>query len=108
MMGDKGVIYATEIWSVKQGKEEEFIKIWTDLANWTKANEMCSISVVLLQDLEQKNLFMSFGPWRTPECVKAWRQQPEFKAALAKLKEVCDEIKPSTMKSVFNIPQGTM
>jgi heme-degrading monooxygenase HmoA len=103
-MVDKEVIYATETWSVKQGKEEEFLKIWTDLANWTKANEMCSISVVLLQDLEQKNLFISIGPWRTSECVRAWRQQPEFKAALVKLKEVCDGIKLNTMKSVFNIP----
>lgn len=51
---------------------------------------------------------MSFGPWRTQECVQAWRRQPEFKAALVKLKEVCDEIKLSTMKSVFNTPQGTM
>lgn len=100
--------YAVEIWSVKQGKEEEFLKIWTDLANWTKANEMCSISVILLQDLEQKNLFMSFGPWKTLACVQAWRQQPEFKAAFMKLKEVCDEIKTSTMKSVYNIPQDTM
>ncbi|WP_292374112.1 antibiotic biosynthesis monooxygenase family protein [Methanosarcina sp. UBA411] len=100
--------YAVEIWSVKQGKEEEFLKIWTDLANWTKANEMCSISVILLQDLEQKNLFMSFGPWKTSACVQAWRQQPEFKAAFMKLKEVCDEIKTSTMKSVYNIPQDTM
>lgn len=100
--------YAVEIWSVKQGKEEEFLKIWTNLANWTKANEMCSISVILLQDLEQKNLFMSFGPWKTSACVQAWRQQPEFKAAFMKLKEVCDEIKTSTMKSVYNIPQDTM
>lgn len=101
-------IYAVEIWSVKQGKEEEFLQIWTNLANWTKANEMCSISVILLQDLEQKNLFMSFGPWKTSACVQAWRQQPEFKAAFMKLKEVCDEIKTSTMKSVYNIPQDTM
>lgn len=100
--------YAVEIWSVKQGKEEEFLKIWTDLANWTKANEMCSISVILLQDLEQKNLFMSFGPWKTSACVQAWRQQPEFKATFMKLEEVCDEIKTSTMKSVYNIPQDTM
>ncbi|WP_292380014.1 antibiotic biosynthesis monooxygenase family protein [Methanosarcina sp. UBA289] len=100
--------YAVEIWSVKQGKEEEFLKIWTNLANWTKANEMCSISVILLQDLEQKNLFMSFGPWKTSACVQAWRQQPEFKAAFMKLKEVCDEIKTSTMESVYNIPQDTM
>jgi hypothetical protein len=61
-----------------------------------------------LQDLEQKNLFMSFGPWKTSACVQAWREQPEFKAALVKLKEVCDDIKLSMMKSVFNIPQGTM
>ena len=108
MMVDKEVIYATGIWSVKKGKEEEFLKIWTYLANWTKANEMCSISVVLLQDLEQKNLFMSFGPWKSLECVQAWRQQPEFKAAFEKLKEVCDEIKSSTMKSVLNISQGTI
>jgi quinol monooxygenase YgiN len=61
------------------------------------------MSVFLLQDLEQKNLFTSFGSWKTPACVQAWRQQPEFKAALMKLKEVCDEIKLTTMKSVFNI-----
>jgi quinol monooxygenase YgiN len=107
-MGDKEVIYATGIWSVKQGKEEEFLKTWTDLAHWTKANEMCSIGVVLLQDLEQKNLFMSFGPWKTSACVQEWRQQPEFKAAFIKLKDLCDEIKTSTMKSVYNIPEGTM
>lgn len=107
-MGDKEVIYAADSWSVKQGKEQEFLKIWVDLANWTKANEKCNISIVLLQDSKQKNLFWSFGPWKTSECVQAWRQQPEFKAALEKLKEVCDEIKLSTMKSVFNIPPGTM
>ncbi|AYK14554.1 MAG: antibiotic biosynthesis monooxygenase family protein [Methanosarcina flavescens] len=103
-MGDKEIIYAAEIWSVKQGKEEEFLKIWTDLANWTKANEMCNTGAVLLQDLEQKNRFISFGPWKTPACVQAWRQQPEFKAAFVKLKELCDEIKLSTMKNVFSIP----
>ncbi|RXA19567.1 antibiotic biosynthesis monooxygenase [Methanosarcina sp. MSH10X1] len=108
MMGDKEIIYAAEIWSVKQGKEEEFLNIWTDLASWTKANEMCSTGVVLLQDLEQRNRFISFGPWKTSACVQAWRQQPEFKAAFVKLKELCDEVKLSTMKSVFNIPQGTV
>ncbi|BBL64572.1 antibiotic biosynthesis monooxygenase family protein [Methanosarcina mazei] len=102
MVGE--LAYFAGIWSVKQGKEEEFLKNWTDLANWTKANEKCSIGIVLLQDLEQKNSFMSFGPWKTPACVQAWQQEPEFKAILAKLKELCDEIKLSTMKSVFNIP----
>jgi quinol monooxygenase YgiN len=100
--------YFVGTWSVKQGKEEEFLKIWTDLANWTKDNEMCSISVILLQDLEQKGLFMSFGPWKSSECAQAWQQEPQFKAALVKLKEVCDDIKLNTMESVFSIPQGLM
>ena len=51
---------------------------------------------------------MSFGPWRSLECMQAWRQQPEFKTTLVKLKKMCDEIKLSTMKSVLNIPQDTM
>jgi heme-degrading monooxygenase HmoA len=62
---------------------------------------MCSISVVLLQDLEQNNLFMSLGPWKTSECVQAWRQKSELRAAFVKLKEVYDEIETNTMKSVL-------
>lgn len=97
-------IYSVGIWSVKQGKEEAFLKIWTDLANWTMANKMGGISVVMLKDVEQNNLFISYGPWTSLESVQKWRQQSEFKAAFVKLKEVCNEIKPKTMRRVISIP----
>lgn len=100
---DEGIVYSVGLWTVKTGKEEAFLKTWTDFANWTLNNQKGSLSVVMLQDLEQKNQFISFGPWKNLESLQAWRQRPEFKVAFLKLKELCDEIKPNTMKSVINI-----
>lgn len=101
-MGEE-VVYSVGIWTVKTGKEEAFLKTWTDFANWTLQNQKGSRNVVMLQDSEQKNRFISFGPWDNLENLQAWRQQPEFKSAFLKFKELCDEIKPNTMKSVINI-----
>jgi heme-degrading monooxygenase HmoA len=102
-MGEE-IVYSVGIWSVKPGKEEEFLKSWKDFANWTMANQKGSRNVVMLQDSEQKNRFISVGPWDNLENMQAWRQSPEFKAAFMKFKELCDEIKPHTMKSVISIP----
>ncbi|HIH73986.1 MAG TPA: antibiotic biosynthesis monooxygenase [Methanosarcina sp.] len=105
---DEESIYSAGIWSVKAGREEEFLKTWTDFANWTIKNQKGSRSVIMLQNLEQKNLFMSFGPWDNLESLQEWRQRPEFQTAFTKLKELCDEIKPNTMRSVANISPETI
>lgn len=99
----EGTIYSVGFWTVKAGKEEAFLKTWTDFANWTLNNQKGSLNVVMLQDSEQKNRFISFGPWENLESIQEWRQRPEFKAAFLKLKDLCDEIKPNTMKSVIKI-----
>lgn len=100
---DAEIVYSVGFWTVKAGKEKAFLKTWTDFANWTLNNQKGSLNVVMLQDSEQKNRFISFGPWENLESLQAWRQGPEFKAAFLKFKELCDEIKPNTMKSVINI-----
>lgn len=100
---DEEVIYSVGFWTVKAGKEETFLKAWKDFANWTLHNQKGSRNVIMLQDSEHQNRFISFGPWDNPESLQIWRQQPEFKAAFLKFKELCDEIKPNTMKSVINI-----
>jgi len=98
------VVYSVGVWKVKAGKEEIFLKAWIDFANWTKSNQKGSRNVIMLQDLEQKNKFMSIWPWDNLENMQAWRQTPEFRATLIELKKLCDKIEPKTMKTVVNIP----
>jgi heme-degrading monooxygenase HmoA len=100
---DEGVMYSVGIWSVKTGKEEVFLKTWEDFAKWTMSNQKGARGVIMLQDAEQKNRLIAFGSWDDLESMQAWRGTPEFKAAFVRFKELCDEIKPSTMKSVINI-----
>jgi heme-degrading monooxygenase HmoA len=100
---DEESVYSAGIWSVKTGKEEEFLKTWTGFAKWTIKNQQGSRSVIMLQNTEQKNLFISVGPWDNLESLQEWRQRPEFQAAFTKLRELCDEIKPNTMKKVASI-----
>ncbi|WP_167848738.1 antibiotic biosynthesis monooxygenase family protein [Methanolobus halotolerans] len=101
---DEEAIYSVGVWSVKTGKEETFLRTWMDFANWTMQSQKGACNVIMLQDLEQKNRFISLGPWDNLESLQAWRETLEFKTAFVKFKDLCNEIEPHTMKKVITIP----
>lgn len=100
---DEGVIYSLGIWSVKTDKEDDFLKNWKDFANWTIQNQKGARSVIMLQDSEQKNRYISLGPWDNAESLQEWRKTPEFKDAFVKFKELCNEIEPHTMVKIVDM-----
>lgn len=91
-------IYTLGIWTVKPDKEKEFIKEWTEFANWTRKNIAGSGQAHLLQDEKNPLRFISFGPWSNESTIQQWRESNEFKNFVAKVKNLCDEFEPNTLK----------
>jgi hypothetical protein len=60
----EGKIYSAGIWMVKPGREEAFLGRWKEFALWTDEHQKGVISVVMVQDLDKPNAFLSIGPWR--------------------------------------------
>ena len=95
-------VYTLGIWTVKTGREEEFVKAWTDLAERTKA-DFPDETATLLRDGEHRNLFISFGPWDSVEQIDRWRSSDTFQEGVGRLRELLDDFAPHTMERVAGI-----
>lgn len=91
-------------WTVKAGKESEFIEAWNSFAKWTSESQIGAGTGHLLQDSEDSRSFLSFGPWENGEAIDEWRQETEFQAFLQKARELCDDIQPRTLNLVSLVP----
>ncbi|WP_281768074.1 antibiotic biosynthesis monooxygenase family protein [Methanoculleus bourgensis] len=85
------------------GRGEEFIAAWKEFAEWTSRLGGGSLEVLLLQDAEQPQRFVSVGPWKDVPDIRAWRNTPEFGAFMQRAKELCTGIHPAIMKPVVRI-----
>lgn len=54
-------------WTVKHGNEEEFIRLWTEFAEWSKREVPGALSARLLRDRDNPRRFITVGPWE-----RAW------------------------------------
>lgn len=66
-------------------------------------NQDGAISGTLLQDTQNPQRFISFGPWKDKESIETWRQTPEFQAFIKKARVLCEEIQPNILQSVATI-----
>ena len=104
-MDNPAQIYSAGLWTVKDGKEAEFAAAWERFAAWTVENQPGAIRGTLLQDVEDEHRFISFGPWRDFESIKAWRQTPVFADFLATAKELCEDVQPRSLRWVAGVGQ---
>ena len=95
-------VYTLGIWTVKPGREEEFISAWRDMASRTKTG-FPNASAVLLRDRDRPNRFVSSGPWESLEQVGQWRSSTPFQQGVAQMREFLDGFEPHTMDPVVTI-----
>jgi heme-degrading monooxygenase HmoA len=86
-----GQPYTSGDWVVQEGKEQEFIAAWTELADWSKANARGSRSFALIQQADEASHFLSFGAWDDSDAVEEWRSRPEFRERLGACRELCTD-----------------
>jgi heme-degrading monooxygenase HmoA len=84
------------MWTVKPGREHEFIGAWQALAAATAA-DFPGASALLLQDRDAPSRFISTGPWESLDQIEAWRDSDTFRDGVSKIREVVDGFEPHTM-----------
>jgi heme-degrading monooxygenase HmoA len=89
-------VFTLGIWTVKSGREPEFIAAWNALANAT-ASDFPGASAMLLQDRDNRSLFVSSGPWESLEQIEAWRGSETFGSGVGRIRDLVDSFEPHTM-----------
>jgi heme-degrading monooxygenase HmoA len=91
--------YTNGIWMVKQGEEDAFVAAWREFASWGHTWPGCG-TLRLTRDHYEPRRFMSFGPWESFDAQQAWKDSPEFKARIARVKQHTEEFTPSVFVHV--------
>src|SRR5215203_858279 len=81
--GIMGRPYTSGIWTVKPGREEDFVARWRELAEWASVEFPGAGRPTLLRDMDQSHRFVSFGAWQNLEQIEAFRRHAEFARPVA-------------------------
>ena len=88
-------IYTVGIWTVKPGREDEFVAAWRAMGEASIA-EFPAAHGTLLRDVGNPSRFISFGPWESLEAVDAWRASAPFTEGVARIRESLEAFEPGT------------
>lgn len=88
-------IYSVGRWTVKAGREEEFVAAWRAMGDATVA-EFPAAHGRLLRDVDNPGRFVSFGPWESREAIDAWRASASFTEGVARIRELVEAFEPGT------------
>jgi heme-degrading monooxygenase HmoA len=85
-------IYACGQWKVRAGEEEEFVRRWKDLADWTPSAFPDAVigTARLIQSRTDPTRFVSLGPFESADAFAEWRAHPVFKEKQDRIAEVLE------------------
>jgi heme-degrading monooxygenase HmoA len=95
-------VYTLGIWKVQAGRENDFVRAWSEMANNTKADFTESVAT-LLQEMDEPRTFISFGPWESLEQIEQWRSSDTFKNGVGRIRSLLDDFTPHTMQIAARI-----
>jgi quinol monooxygenase YgiN len=98
-----GQLYTSGLWTVKPGREDEFIRAWQEFADRTAEHQIGAGAALLIRDIERPNRLISFGDWDSRESIQKWRGTAEFAAFFEKAQTLCEDIQPGTFNVVAHI-----
>jgi heme-degrading monooxygenase HmoA len=89
--------YTHGTWTVKSGEEDAFVEAWTEFVTWASAMPG-SGTFRLVRNLDDPALFMSFAPWESSEAQQAWKDLPEFRERIGRVRAHCDDFQPAVFE----------
>ena len=95
--------YTSGTWIVKSGEENAFVDEWRGFVTWA-CGMPGSGTFRLVRDLDHPSHYMSFAPWGSFEAQRAWKELPEFRERIGRVRSHCEDFQPSTHELVTQVP----
>ncbi len=95
--------YTHAMWKVRPGDEALFVEAWGELADVFLSLPVPATRGTLIQSLDDPSLFYSFGPWDSLDDIQAMRSNPEARAAIQRVVELCEQATPASYRVVAEI-----
>ena len=97
------MICTSGIWTVKEGREDEFARRWQESADSISLN-FPDLKFKLLRDRENPQRFVSLGDgWRNVEQVESAQSSPGFQDSMTSLWRLLESGETSTLELVSEV-----
>ena len=87
-------VYTGAEWLIAPGREEDFVRAWTEFVDWSLAEAEGALGGMLLQDPSEPRRFLSLGPWTDRAAAEALFTRPDVQERSAPLRELADTFEP--------------
>ena len=94
--------YTSGTWLVRDGEDDAFVRAWSDFVTWG-SEHAGSGTFRLVRDVDDPRRYQSFAPWDSFEAQQAWKQEPEFRERIGRVRAHCDDFVPSVFELVAEI-----
>jgi heme-degrading monooxygenase HmoA len=94
--------YTHGTWTVKPGEEDAFVQAWTEFVTWASAMPG-SGTFRLVRDIDEPARYMSFAPWESPDAQQAWKELPEFRDRIGRVRAHCEDFQPAVFELVTRV-----
>jgi quinol monooxygenase YgiN len=84
--------YASGVWHVGQGNDEQFVQKWTEFLQWSRENYPSMVVAKLLHDKGVPGRYMSYSEWADESSRDAWKQDPEFRTRIGACVALCEDM----------------
>ena len=95
--------YSIGAWTIKPGRENEFISAWNGFAQWTTEVTFGASQGTLVQDIDEPRLFYCFWPFNSADDVRDWRSEPKFREFMMRMRAFCESCHPSIARVVGKV-----
>jgi heme-degrading monooxygenase HmoA len=83
--------FASGNWHVMEGKEQDFVKAWTEFLSWTRETHPALEEASLIRDDDDPGHFLSIAKWQDSSARDAWKQSAGFAERFGACRALCDE-----------------
>jgi hypothetical protein len=87
-------------WTVKEGREEEFIAAWGALIGDVRREVEPSLAPTLLRDHDRPQVFVSFAPWSMRNADVTFRSSEIFRRHLTDMRPLLESFEAQTLEEV--------
>ena len=83
--------YTAGMWVAKEGEEDQFVEAWRAFVEWAADSQENAGTFRLTREVKDPRRFFSFAPWPGIEPIQAWKQSPEFRERIGRVKQHTDD-----------------
>jgi len=91
--------WASGLWHVRAGSEDDFVDRWKAWLSWTSKNASGFRSATLIRSEDDPRRFESFSDWDDAQSRAQWMTSDGFKEHIASVRELCEETQAGTFET---------